>query len=96
MFPIEERYADLISIVVIVFLFSAVMPTLYIIGFISIAFMILSDKVLLFRVFQKPINYTADLQKKVSKTLYVVMIIHCVISPLLLSSSELMRANTAP
>lgn len=70
---------------VIVLTFSAVMPVLYIILFLSIWFMFISDKLLLFRVYQKPINYTKDLQNNVFKIVYVSIMIHCVVSPFLLS-----------
>ena len=84
-FPIEERYADLIAIMVITLAFSGVMPGIYIISFFSLLFMSLSDKILLFKVYQKPINYTSGLQRKVFRTLYVGLMIHCVVSILLLS-----------
>ena len=84
-FPIEERYADLIAIMIITLAFSGVMPGLYVIAFFSLLFMMLSDKILLFRVYQKPINYTSNLQNKVFKTLYFGLIAHCAISIFLLS-----------
>lgn len=83
----------MISIVVIIFLFSAVMPFVYIIGLLSIGFLALTDKVLLFRVYQKPINYTSNLQDKIFKIFYFILIIHCVVSPLFFSSIELQQAN---
>ena len=84
-FPIEERYADLVAIIVITLAFSGVMPGLYIIAFFSLMFMSVCDKLLLFRVYQKPINYTASLQSKIYKTLYIALMIHCAASAFLLS-----------
>jgi hypothetical protein len=92
-FPIEERYAVFIATIVIVLCFSAVMPILYIIGFLSIWFTVICDKLLLFRVYQKPVNYTKDLQKNVFKFLYVSIMMHCVISPIILSERHLILAG---
>ena len=89
MYPIEERYADLLSIVIITLAFSAVIPGLYIIACFSLIFMGVCDKFLLFRVYQHPVNYTAKLQSKVFKTIYFTLIIHCVASAFLLSEPNL-------
>ena len=88
-YPIEERYADLLSIVIITLAFSSVMPGLYIIACFSLIFMSICDKCLLFRVYQHPVNYTAKLQKKVFKTVYLALVVHCVASAFLLSEPNL-------
>lgn len=92
-FPIEERYADLLSTLTITITFSAVLPMLYIIAFLSIGFMLLSDKVLMFKIFQKPLNYTSKLHDNVFKAIFFLILVHCVISPLLLSAPGLMLAR---
>lgn len=73
--------------------FSAIMPLLYIIAFLSIWFMFICDKLLLFRVYQKPINYSQDLQNKVFKLVYIAIMIHCVVSVFTLSEKHLMSAG---
>ena len=84
-FPIEERYADLLSIMIITLAFSGVIPGLYIIAFFSILFMFVCDKCLVFRVYQNPVNYTSKLQSKIFKTVYFALMIHCLASAFLLS-----------
>lgn len=93
-YPIEERYADLLSVVIITLAFSAVMPGLYIIACFSLIFMNACDKCLLFRVYQHPVNYTAKLQKKIFKTVYLALVIHCLASALLLSEPNLVVGDT--
>lgn len=88
-FPIEERYSDFIAMMIITLAFSAVMPILYVIAFLSIWFMFICDKLLLFRIYQKPINYTKDLQYNIFKILYVGLLIHCVASAFMLSYPDL-------
>ena len=93
-YPIEERYADLLAIIIITLSFSAVIPGLYIIALFSILFMIICDKVVLFRVYQRPANYTCKLQEKVFNTVFLSLIIHCVSSALMLSEPSLIAAGT--
>lgn len=57
-YPIESRYSDLIAMMFITLAFSSVMPVLYVITFLSIWFMFVCDKLLLFKVYQKPMNYS--------------------------------------
>lgn len=92
-FPIESRYSDFIAMIFITMAFSSVMPILYIIAFLSIWFMFVCDKALLFRVYQKPINYSQDLQNKVFKFLYISLLVHCVSSFFILSEKHLIAAN---
>lgn len=70
---------------VITLAFSGVIPALYFIAFFSLLFMVICDKLLLFKVYQKPINYTSNLQSKVFKTIYVALLIHCATTILLMS-----------
>jgi hypothetical protein len=81
------------SLIIIVMAFSAVMPFLYIIAFLSIWFMFICDKLLLFRVYQKPINFSKDLQDGVFRVLYVSLMAHCVISAFILSEPHLLQAG---
>jgi hypothetical protein len=69
--------------------FSALMPILYIVAFLTVWIMFLVDKILLFRIYQKPINYSEDLQNKVFKIIYIAVVIHCVVSALTLSEPKL-------
>lgn len=84
-FPIESRYSEFIAMIIITLAFSAVMPVLYVIAFLSIWFMFVCDKLLLFKVYQKPINYSENLQSKVFKIVYIALIVHCVASAFILS-----------
>ena len=84
-FPIEERYSDFISMIVITLSFGAVMPLLYIITFLAVWFTFICDKLLMFRMYQRPPNFTKDLQNNVFKVVYIALMAHCVISAFLLS-----------
>lgn len=77
--------------IVITLAFSAVIPGLYIIAFLSLWLTFMCDKLLLFRVYQKPPNFTEDLQNNVFKVVYVSLMAHCVISPFLLSEPAIGR-----
>lgn len=93
-YPIEERYADVLAIVIITMAFGAVIPGLYIIALFSILFMMICDKVLLFRVYQRPVNYNAKLQSKIFNTVFLAIIIHCAASALMLSEPTLIAAGS--
>lgn len=56
-YPIEERYAFLISVILITLSFSCVIPILNLICAISLLLLYFSDKFLVFKVFQNPVNY---------------------------------------
>lgn len=56
-YPIEERYAFLISIILITLTFSCIIPILNIISALSLMLLYFSDRVLVFKVYQTPMNY---------------------------------------
>lgn len=84
-YPIEERYAIIVSIFWILMIFGCVMPALYIIVALSILLLVIIDKVLLFKFFKTPINFDESLHKKVMKTLYIGIMLHLATSAFLLS-----------
>lgn len=65
------------------------MPLLNIIAFLSFFFMFISDKVLIFRVYKKPLNYDHKMQKKMVRLLYIALAIHMVTSAFLISEPNL-------
>ena len=94
-YPIEERYADILSILIITLAFSSVIPGLYIIACLSLVFMAICDKFLLFRVYQYPVNYTAKLQNKIYKTVFFTLILHTAAAIFLLSEPSLVVGENA-
>lgn len=56
-YPIQERYAFLISVIIITLAFSCIIPLLNIICAISIMLLYFADKILVFKVYQTPLNY---------------------------------------
>jgi hypothetical protein len=56
-YPIEERYALVISIFWITMLFNCVIPALNVIAALSFLLLKLVDKVLVFKFFKTPINF---------------------------------------
>lgn len=94
-YPIEERYAFLIAVFIITLAFSCVIPILYIIATMSVLFLYLTDKVLVFRLYQTPINYGPDLHKLIKKALYFGLIAHMMLSAVFLSQPELIVQGSA-
>lgn len=93
-YPIEERYAFLIAIFMITLAFSCIIPILYIICAISVFLLYLSDKVLVFKLYQTPINYNSDLHQLIKKAIYLGLIAHMALSAVFLSQSELIAPNS--
>lgn len=56
-YPIEERYAFVISVLVITLAFGSVIPILNFICAISLMILYFADRVLVFKVYQTPVNY---------------------------------------
>ncbi len=88
-YPIEERYAFLISIFWVTLIFNAVIPLLNIIAALSFLLLEIIDKVLVFKFFKTPSNYDESLHRKFLKTLYIGIILHTVASAFLLSEPNL-------
>jgi hypothetical protein len=86
-YPIEERYAFLIAIFMITLAFSCISPILNVICAISVFLLYLSDKVLVFKLYQTPINYNSDLHQLIKKAIYLGLIAHMALSAVFLSQS---------
>lgn len=56
-YPIQERYAFIMAIIIITMTFSCIIPILNLICGLSLMLLYFSDKVLLFKVYQFPVNY---------------------------------------
>ena len=84
-YPIEERYAFLIAIYLITLAFSCVIPFLFIICSISVILLYIIDKVLIFKLYQTPLNYNAELQTLLRKTIYFALVIHMALTAVFLS-----------
>jgi hypothetical protein len=93
-YPIEERYAIIVSIFWILMIFGCVIPLLYIVVAISILLLVIIDKVLLFKFFKTPINFDESLHKKIMKTLYLALLLHLVTTAFLLSEPNLVPKNS--
>ena len=88
-YPIEERYALVISIFWITMLFNCVIPALNVIAALSFLLLKLVDKVLVFKFFKTPINFDESLHRKFMKILYISIILHLAASAFLLSEPNL-------
>lgn len=93
-YPIEERYAIVVSLFWIMMMFGAVMPALYIVVAVSVFLLVVVDKLLLFKFFKTPINFDDSLHKKVMKTLYIGVMIHLTASAFLLSEPNLVPKDS--
>lgn len=84
-YPIQERYAFVMAIIIITMTFSCIIPILYLICAISLMLLYFSDKVLIFKVYQFPVNYGNELHKLIKKTLYLGIVLHCALTAVFLS-----------
>lgn len=94
-YPIEERYAFLVSILLITMAFSCIIPILNVICAFSLMLLYFSDKVLVFKVYQTPINYNAELHRIINKTIYIGLIAHMALSAFFLSEASLIAPNSS-
>jgi len=94
-YPIEERYAFLISVIIITMAFSCIIPILNIICCISLFLLYLTDKALVFKVYQTPINYNDELHYLITKTIYLGLVAHMALSSYFLSDWTLLTSNSS-
>lgn len=94
-YPIEERYACLISIFIITMVFSCIIPILNLICALSLLLLYFSDRVLVFKIYQTPVNYGAELHKLIIRVLYVGLVAHFVLTAFFLSEPELIAPNSS-
>jgi hypothetical protein len=93
-YPIQERYAFLIATFIITLAFSCVIPILYLVCFLSVLLLYLTDKVLIFKLYQTPINYSTHLHSLISKALYIGLVAHMALSAVFLSEPQLIAASS--
>jgi len=84
-FIISERYAYLIAILIVSLTFSGVIPILTPIAAISFFLLYYSDKVLMFKFFQNPINYNHTLHKLIPKAIVIGLVSHFALTAFFLS-----------
>jgi len=92
-FPIGERYAYLIATFFVTFSFSGVLPILIPISAISFFLLYFSDKLLIFKFYQTPKNYTITLHKLFIKVLIFSCISHFTLTTYFLTEPTLLVAN---
>lgn len=93
-YPIEERYAFLVSIILLTMAFSCVIPILNIICAFLILLLYFADKVLVFKVFQTPINYNSELHSLICKVIYLGLVVHMALSAYFLSQPTMVAPNS--
>jgi hypothetical protein len=93
-YPIEERYAFIVSIILITMAFSCVIPILNIVCGFSILLLYFADKALIFKVFQTPINYNAELHRLICKVIYLGLVVHMALSAYFLSEPSMVAPNS--
>jgi hypothetical protein len=75
--------------------FSCIIPVLNIICCISLFVLYLTDKALVFKVYQTPINYNDELHYLITKTIYLGLVIHMALSAYFLSDWTLLSSNSS-
>jgi hypothetical protein len=71
-----------------------VIPILNFICAVSLLLLYYADRLLVFKVYQTPVNYGPELHKLISKTIYLALISHFALSALFLSESNLIAPAT--
>lgn len=85
-FPIEERYAEILSLVILTFAYNCVIPLLNLVALFSFMFQYITDKIMIYCIYKKPPNYDQNLQRMIRKTLILCIIVHLVASLFLLQT----------
>ena len=94
LFAIGERYAYLMATFFVSFVFSGVLPILVPIMFISLFLLYFSDKFLIFKFFQKPLNYDAFLHRIFIKILYISLMAHFGLTAFFLSEPTMIAERS--
>lgn len=81
------------STFVITICFSGVIPLLNIVSAMSFFILYFSDKILLFKFYQTPINYTQTLHRVLAKVIVLALLGHFVITSFCLSESTISLSN---
>lgn len=93
-FPIGERYAYLIATFFITFSFSGVIPILIPISLISFVLLYFSDKLLIFKFYQTPKNFTPTIHKILLNVLIISLISHMALTSYFLTEPTLIASNS--
>lgn len=94
-FPIGERYAYLIATFFVTFSFSGVLPILIPIVVISLFLLYFCDKLLLFKFYQTPKNYTTNLHNFFINVLIFSLISHFALTTYFLTEPTLIASDSS-
>ena len=75
---LEFRYANILSVLAVIFMYSSSMPILYILGTIFFFVTYWIDKFLLFHYYKKPIMFDSYLARKSLNWFKYILLSHCV------------------
>ncbi len=92
-FPIGERYAYLISTFFITFSFCGVIPILVPVCCLTLFLLYTTDKILIFKFYQKPMNYTQNLHKIFHNVLIISLLSHFALTSYFLTEPSLIAPN---
>lgn len=93
-YPVQERYAFLLSLLLVTLAFSSVIPLLYIICALSLFLLYFADRLLIFKVYQTPTNYGPSLHQIVTQVFFLGLIIHFALAAYFLSQPEMIAPNS--
>ena len=93
-YPIGQRYAYLMATFFVSMSFCGIIPLLVPVTAISIFLLYNVDKILIFRHYQTPQNYTPTLHKAFIVVLYLSIISHCALTAYFLSQSNLIATSS--
>ena len=74
--------------------FCGVIPALVPVAFLSFFLLFFVDKLLIFKFYQIPKNYTTTLHKMLGKVILLTLIIHCALTAYLLTEPSLIGTQT--
>ena len=85
MFPIEERYASILALLFISLSLNCVYPIMTVIMVVTMLLYQVMDKLMIIKVYHKPLNFEGLLQKKIMKVLLIILLLHIVITAVFLT-----------
>lgn len=92
-YPIGERYAYLMATFFVSMSFCGIIPVLVPVTAILLFLVYFVDKILLFKYYQMPLNYTQSLHKAFLVVLYFSILAHCALTSYFLSEPSLIATT---
>jgi len=90
---LELRFAQVMALIFVTFTYSAGMPILYYITFISLVITYWTDKILVSKYFRKENGFTSDLSRNVVNMLYYAVVVHIPFGYVMLTEPNILESS---